>query len=47
MESFKYLGFIFNRKGNYSDHVNELNRKGRIQWVKYGVWEKDFAEMIS
>lgn len=30
VESFKYLGFTFNRKGNYGDHIKDLNRKGRI-----------------
>ncbi|XP_071582471.1 uncharacterized protein [Temnothorax nylanderi] len=30
VEMFKYLGFTFNRKGNYIDHIKELKRKGRI-----------------
>lgn len=25
-----YLGFTFNKKGNYVDHIKELNREGRI-----------------
>jgi len=25
---FKYLGFTFNRKGNYNNHIKELRRKG-------------------
>lgn len=27
---FKYLGFTFNRKRNYTDHIKELKKKGRI-----------------
>lgn len=27
---FKYLGFVFNKKGNYIDHIKEINKKGRI-----------------
>lgn len=25
--SFKYLGFTFNRNGNYKEHIKELSRK--------------------
>jgi len=28
VQSFKYLGFTFNRKGNYKEHIKELVRKG-------------------
>lgn len=27
---FKCLGFTFNNKGNYTDHIKELSRKGKI-----------------
>lgn len=27
---FKYLGFTFNRKGDYTNHIKELSKKGRI-----------------
>lgn len=30
VQEFKYLGFTFNRKGSYGDHIKELYRKGRI-----------------
>lgn len=36
VKSFKYLGFTFNRKGNYTDHIKELKRKERI--VANKVW---------
>ena len=36
VENFKYLGFTFNRKGNYKDHLKELKIKGRIAAKK--VW---------
>lgn len=36
VKSFKYLGFIFNEKGNYADHIKDLSRKGRI--VANKVW---------
>ncbi|XP_020297358.1 uncharacterized protein LOC109861916 [Pseudomyrmex gracilis] len=36
VKSFKYLGFIFNRKGSYADHIKEIGRKGRIAANK--VW---------
>ena len=28
MRTFKYLGFTFNREGNYNDHLKELAKKG-------------------
>lgn len=28
--NFKYLDFIFNRKGNCRDHIKELERRERI-----------------
>lgn len=30
MKCFKYLGFVFNRNGDYAEHIRELKRKGRI-----------------
>lgn len=36
VRSFKYLGFVFNRNGNYNGHIKELNRKGRRAAKK--VW---------
>ena len=36
VKSFKYLGFTFNRKGNYTDHIKEMGRKGRLAANK--VW---------
>ena len=36
VKTFKYLGFTFNRKGNYKDHLKELKIKGRIAAKK--VW---------
>lgn len=28
--SFKYLGFTFNRKGDYADHIKDLRLRGRV-----------------
>ena len=46
VQCFKYLGFTFNRKGDYEDHIIELSRKGRAAAKK--VWSlgerKDCAE---
>lgn len=36
VQEYKYLGFIFNRKGNYVDHIKELCRKGKILAKKGG-----------
>jgi len=36
VKCFKYLGFTFNKKGNYNDHIKELKRKGRLAANK--VW---------
>jgi len=36
VQSFKYLGFIFSRRGNYKEHIKELANKGRIAVRK--VW---------
>lgn len=36
MQKYKYLGFIFNKNGNYRDHIKELERKGRLAANK--VW---------
>jgi len=30
VQTFKYLGFVFNNKGNYKDHIKELSCKGRM-----------------
>jgi len=30
VQTFKYLGFMFNRMGNYKNHIKELASKGRI-----------------
>lgn len=32
----KYLGYAFNVKGSYKDHIKELHRKGRIAVRK--IW---------
>lgn len=36
VHTFKYLGFMFNRGGNYRDHVKELIKKGNMAARK--VW---------
>lgn len=36
VNSFKYLGFSFNRDGNYKEHIKEMARKGRMAANK--VW---------
>jgi len=36
VQTFKYLGFMFNRKGNNKEHIKELINKGRI--VVRKVW---------
>lgn len=47
VENFKYFGFIFNRKGNYIDHIKELNKKGRNQQLaKYGIQGKSYVKII-
>lgn len=30
VQCFKYLGFVFNGKGDYSVHLKKLVKKGRI-----------------
>ncbi|KYN24322.1 hypothetical protein ALC57_04060 [Trachymyrmex cornetzi] len=35
-QCFKYLGFTFNRKGDYEDHIAELSEKGKAAAKK--VW---------
>lgn len=30
VQSFKYLGFTFNKKGNYNDYMRELVKKDRL-----------------
>lgn len=37
IRKFKYLGFMFNREGNYKDHIQELHTKSRVAAKK--VWE--------
>lgn len=47
VQNFKYLGFLFNRKGDYVDHIKELNKKGKLAgnkvwaWKNMGAWRKD------
>lgn len=36
VQKFKYLGFVFNRKGDYKDYIKELTRKGRMAVKK--IW---------
>jgi len=36
VQTFKCLGFMFNRKGNFKEHIKELANKGRIAVRK--VW---------
>lgn len=36
VKMYKYLGYIFNRKSNYKEHINKMRRKGRIAANK--VW---------
>jgi len=36
VQTFKYLGFMFNRKGNNKEHIKKLVNKGRITVKK--VW---------
>lgn len=30
VQTYKYLGFTFNKDGNYKEHIKELSRKGRM-----------------
>lgn len=30
VQEYKYLDFIFNRKGNYVDHIKEICRKEKM-----------------
>lgn len=30
VKTFKYLGFVFNSRGTYKDHMKELSKKGRV-----------------
>jgi len=40
-QTFKYLGFTFNRMGNYKEHIKELVNKGRIAVRKiWGLGER-------
>lgn len=42
VKKFKYLGFTFNHKGNYKNHIKELSRKERITANKiWGIGEKN------
>lgn len=36
VQNFKYLGFNFNRKGDYREHIKDLKKKGRLALNK--VW---------
>jgi len=36
VQIFKYLGFMFNKKDNYKEHIKELVNKGRIAVRK--IW---------
>lgn len=41
VQYFKYLGFVFNGKGDYSVHLKKLIKKGRIAANKiWGLGEK-------
>ncbi|OXU18573.1 hypothetical protein TSAR_007230 [Trichomalopsis sarcophagae] len=41
VKSFKYLGFVFNRDGNYKEHIEELKKKGICAAKKtWGLGEK-------
>lgn len=41
VQTFKYLGFVFNKDGNYKDHIKELCRKGRMAANKmWGLGER-------
>lgn len=44
VQEFKYLGFVINNKGNYKEHIKELNRKGRMAVRK--AWGKEYAGTI-
>lgn len=38
---FKYLGFVFNNKGNYKDHIRDISNKGRLAANKtWGLGER-------
>lgn len=37
VSQFNHLGFTFNKKGNYTDHIKEIVKKGRLAVNK--VWD--------
>lgn len=46
---FRYLGFTFNRKGKYKDHIKELERKGKLTtnkvwWLGERICKSDLVE---
>jgi len=42
---FKYLGFIFNRKCDYTDHIRDICRKGRLAANRvWGLGERMMQE---
>lgn len=48
VQMFKYLGFMFNKDGNYKDHIKELCRKGRmaankVWWLGERICRDDFV----
>lgn len=51
VQKFKYLDFIFDKKGNYKDQIKELNKKGRMAanrvWgLKERICKDDFVRWI-
>lgn len=42
VQSFKYLGFVFNRNGSYKKHLKKIKNKGKVMANK--VW--DLGERI-
>lgn len=45
VQTFKYLGFMFNIVGNYKDRTKELNRKSRTAANKVrGLGERRICE---
>lgn len=37
VQTFKYLGFIFQKDGEYKEHIKELGKKGML--AEKQVWE--------
>ena len=41
VQNFKYLGFTFNKRGDYASHIKELRRKGRMAAnIVWGIGER-------